>query len=449
MQKVQFTNTLTNQKEGFAPFDKDNVKMYVCGPTVYDRAHIGNARSSVVFDVLYRVLRAIYPKVTYVRNITDVDDKIITASNENGEDAKALTDRMTRYFHDDLGALNCLLPDHEPKATENITQMIAMIERLILRGHAYTNDNHVYFNVKSFAKYGQLSNRRLDELEAGSRIDVSELKRDPLDFVLWKPKKAHENVFFDSPWGQGRPGWHIECSTMSKEIFGDSFDIHGGGVDLVFPHHENEIAQSTCESPSNQFAKYWLHNGFLTVDGDKMSKSLKNFITVKELLDSGVSGAALRYFYLTTHYRKPLDFNQKALDDANKSINKFQAILDSIDKKSSSEMLHGKVSDEFLGYLADDLNTPLALAYLHKLCTKISNTNNEYVTELRSCCEFLGLTLGMSSAAKEITSEVIALAEKRKEAKLQKQWSEADKIRLDIERLGYKILDTESGYKII
>ena len=444
---MQFTNTLTNKKEEFIPFDKDNVKMYVCGPTVYDRAHIGNARSSVVFDVLYRILRHIYPKVTYVRNITDVDDKIIMASNESGEDSKTLTERMTNYFHDDLGALNCLLPDHEPKATENIVQMIGMIKQLILKRHAYVVDQHVYFDVKSFADYGKLSNRKLDELEAGARIEVSELKKDPLDFVLWKPKKAHEKVYFDSPWGQGRPGWHIECSAMSKQILGDRFDIHGGGADLIFPHHENEIAQSRCESATNQFAKYWVHNGFLTVNGEKMSKSLKNFVTVRELLEKGVSGAALRYFYLTAHYRKPLDFNQKAIDDASKSIAKFHASMKLAGKNLS--VMHKKVGDEFLGYLADDLNTPMALAYIHKISSEISAGADDMVDELHNCCELLGINLQEKNPKQEISEEVMLLAEKRKEAKLNKQWIEADQIRMEIENLGYKIIDTPDGYKII
>ncbi|WPX96625.1 cysteine--tRNA ligase [Candidatus Bandiella euplotis] len=443
MQKIYLTNTLTNQKEEFVPFDKNEVKMYVCGPTVYDRAHIGNARSSVVFDVLYRLLKAIYPKVTYVRNITDVDDKIIAASSQSGEDAGVLTKRMTDYFHDDLGALNCLLPDHEPKATENIQQMIAMIERLIAKGHAYVSDGHVYFAVRNFTAYGRLSNRRLEEMEVGARIEVSELKYDPLDFVLWKPRKINEAVYFDSPWGHGRPGWHIECSAMSKNILGDKFDIHGGGADLIFPHHENEIAQSICESSTNQFAKYWVHNGFLTVNGDKMSKSLKNFITVKELLDLGVSGDVLRYFYLTAHYRKPLDFNQKALDDAKKGIEKFTVALESAPK----EELYNS-SDEFLRYLTDDLNTPLALSYIQKLAGQILKGDTSKAAELRFYCGLLGFELKTKRPEKNIPSEIILLAEERQLAKAQKQWVEADRIRTEIENLGYKIMDTKNGYNI-
>ena len=442
--KIYLTNTLTHKKEEFTPFDQSNVKMYVCGPTVYDRPHIGNARSSVVFDVLYRVLQSIYPKVIYVRNITDVDDKIINAANEGSENIKDLTTRMIGYFHDDLQALNCLSPDYEPRATENIPQMIAMIERLVSRGHAYISEGHVYFDVSSFSDYGKLSNKRLEELEAGARVEISEFKKNPLDFVLWKPKKANEPMYFDSPWGQGRPGWHIECSVMSKELLGNRFDIHGGGMDLVFPHHENEIAQSVCESSDNEFARYWVHNGFLTVSGDKMSKSLKNFVTVRELLDKGVSGAAIRYFYLTAHYRKPLDFNQKALDDANKSINKFRMSLNFSDKNISNKQ--EEIPKEFLYYLLDDLNTPAALSYIHNLSSKILNGDEDKIDDLHCCCELLGINIQQQKRL--ISKEIIVLAEKRKIAKNQGKWNEADKIREEIGKLGYKIIDTKEGYKI-
>ncbi len=442
--KIYFTNTLTNKKEEFVPFDNNHVKMYVCGPTVYNRAHIGNARSSVTFDLLYRILQAVYPKVTYVRNITDVDDKILNAANESDEDIKDLTAIMIGYFYDDLEALNCLSPNHEPKATENISQMIAMIKRLISKGHAYVNEEHVYFDIKSFNNYGKLSNRRLAELEISTRVEVSELKRNPLDFVLWKPKKVHEPMYFDSPWGQGRPGWHIECSAMSKELLGNKFDIHGGGTDLIFPHHENEIAQSICESSNNEFAKYWLHNGFLTVNGDKMSKTLKNFITVKELLDKGVLGAVIRYFYLTAHYRKPLDFNQKALDDANKGIHRFKVGLISNQNISKESK---EIPKEFLGYLADDLNTPAALSYIHKLSNEVIHGDNDKIDDLYNCCKLLGIDIRQKE--KHVSEDVIVLAEKRKIAKSQKKWDEADKIRMEIANLGYKIIDTKDGYKIV
>lgn len=445
--KIFLTNTLSGKKEEFVPIDTSNVKMYVCGPTVYDRPHIGNARSSVVFDLLFRLLRNLYPKVTYVRNITDVDDKIINSANKNNESVESLTARITKYYHEDLGYLNCLIPNQEPKATENIPDMISMITRLIDIGHAYVNESHVYFDIDSYADYGKLSKRKIDDQDIGARIEISELKKNPMDFVLWKPKKQHEQMYFSSPWGDGRPGWHIECSVMSKKYLGDNFDIHGGGVDLVFPHHENEIAQSICESKNNKFAKYWVHNGFLTVEGDKMSKSLKNFITVKELLDSGISGAALRYFYLTSHYKRPLDFNKKALEDSQKSISKFQKSIQKYNEKL--DVNSRKIPGEFLSNIADDLNTPLALSFIHQLSSKALEGDENYAIDLLNCCNFLGLNLEEKSGEIQLTSEIIKLAEERKELKVNKKWEEADKIRMKIEGLGYKIVDTKDGYEII
>ena len=445
--KIFLTNTLSGKKEEFVPIDTSNVKMYVCGPTVYDRPHIGNARSSVVFDLLFRLLRNLYPKVTYVRNITDVDDKIINSANKNNESVESLTARITKYYHEDLGYLNCLIPNQEPKATENIPDMISMITRLIDIGHAYVNESHVYFDIDSYADYGKLSKRKIDDQDIGARIEISELKKNPMDFVLWKPKKQHEQMYFSSPWGDGRPGWHIECSVMSKKYLGDNFDIHGGGVDLVFPHHENEIAQSICESKSNKFAKYWVHNGFLTVEGDKMSKSLKNFITVKELLDSGISGAALRYFYLTSHYRRPLDFNQKALEDSQKSISKFQKSIQKYNEKL--DVNSRKIPEEFLSNIADDLNTPLALSFIHKLSSKALEGDENYAVDLLNCCNFLGLNLEENSEKIQLTPEIIKLAEERKKLKANKKWEEADKIRMQIEKQGYKIIDIKDGYEIL
>jgi cysteinyl-tRNA synthetase len=442
--KIYLANTLTNKKEEFIPFNKDDVKMYVCGPTVYDRPHIGNARSSVIFDMLYRLLKVAYLKVTYVRNITDVDDKIIAASNENSEDVKELTCRMTSYFHQDLEALNCLPPDHEPRATENIENMILMIERLIAKGHAYANEGSVYFDIKSFPDYGKLSNKKIEDLQVGNRVEVSDLKKNPLDFILWKPRKSHEQLYFDSPWGEGRPGWHIECSAMSKDLLGDRFDIHGGGSDLVFPHHENEIAQSRCESSTNHFAKYWLHNGFLTVSKSKMSKSLKNFITVKDLSSKGVDGAIIRYFYLTAHYKKPLDFNQKALDDSTNAIEKFKTSLKFA--KTKMDFKESKVPSEFLTYLADDLNSPAALRYLHNLSSQILNGDAEKANDLYSCCQLLGLNI--EKKEKAVDDRITVLAEKRKEAKKSGNWVKADRIRDEIESLGCKIIDTKDGYEI-
>ena len=445
--KIFLTNTLSGKKEEFVPIDKSDIKMYVCGPTVYDRPHIGNARSSVIFDLLFRLLRNVYSKVTYVRNITDVDDKIIDAANKNNESIELLTTRITQYFHEDLGHLNCLIPNQEPKATENIPEMISMITRLIELGHAYVSDGHVYFDIDSYGDYGRLSKRKIDDQDIGARIEISELKKNPMDFVLWKPKKQHEKMYFYSPWGNGRPGWHIECSVMSKKYLGDNFDIHGGGVDLVFPHHENEIAQSICESKNNKFAQYWVHNGFLTVEGDKMSKSLGNFITVKELLDRGISGVALRYFYLTSHYRRPLDFNQKALEDSQKSITKFQKFIQKYGEKFDANSR--KIPDEFLSYIADDLNTPLALSFIHKLSSKAQEGDENYAIDMLNCCDFLGLNLEEKFGEIQLTPEIIELAEERKKLKANKKWEEADKIRMQIEEQGYKIVDTKDGYEII
>ena len=444
--KIFLTNAINGVKQEFIPIDSKNIKMYVCGPTVYDRPHIGNARSSVVFDVLFRLLKHVYNKVTYIRNITDVDDKIIDSANKNNESIESLTTKITKYFHEDLDKLNCLLPTYEPKATENISEMINMIESLIELGHAYVEEDHVYFNVGSYNNYGELSKRKLAGQDIGARIEVSNLKKNPLDFVLWKPKKEHEKMFFASPWSDGRPGWHIECSVMSKKYLGDNFDIHGGGIDLVFPHHENEIAQSVCESKSNKFANYWVHNGFLTVNSEKMSKSLKNFITVKELLDKGVGGAELRYFYLTANYRKPLDFNEKALLDSKKSISKFQKCMQKFNIKFDE--ISYELPDEFLKYISDDLNTPLALSFIHQLANKALDGNENSANDVYNCCKFLGLDIKEKEKDIYITQEVINLAEKRKQLKIDENWQEADKVRIEIEKLGYKVIDIKDGYKI-
>ncbi len=444
--KIFLTNTLSGKKEEFIPIDQNNIKMYVCGPTVYDKPHIGNVRSSVIFDILYRLLSTLYTKVTYVRNITDVDDKIITRATEKNESPQSLTSKMTKYFHEDLRDLNCLIPTYEPRATENIAKMIEMIAKLIRKGHAYVKHGHVYFDVNSCHKYGKLSKRTLENQNPGARIKISKFKQNPLDFVLWKPKKDYETIFFASPWGYGRPGWHIECSVMSKQYLGDEFDIHGGGIDLVFPHHENEIAQSICESEHNKCAVYWIHNGFLTVNNNKMSKNLKNIITVKELLDKGIDSTAIRYFYLTSNYKKPLDFNEKALEDAKKSVEKFTKCFQNsnIEFKDNNH----KIPKQILSYLADDLNTPLSLSYLHHLSNKILDGQREYMIDFLNSCNILGLNIKEKSNKLNISNEVIKLAEKRKRSQANKNWQEADNIRVQIRKLGYQIVDTKSRYKI-
>jgi cysteinyl-tRNA synthetase len=360
-------------KRRFEPLDPAHVKLYVCGPTVYDLAHLGNARPVVVFDVLARLLRRLYPRVTYARNITDVDDKINARARESGEPIAAITARTTADFHADMAALGALPPDVEPRATGHIAEMIALIERLMANGHAYAADGHVLFSVPSFANYGKLSGRSPDELLAGARVDVAPYKRDAGDFVLWKPSDA-ETPGWDSPWGRGRPGWHIECSAMSWKHLGESFDIHGGGHDLIFPHHENEVAQSVCAFPGAAFARYWMHNGMLLVDGEKMSKSLGNFLTVRDILGRGPwAGEAFRFFLLKTRYRSSIDFSYEALHAARAELNFFYEAIGNSGAKLpvASTGFSGNHSPSLLDYeietLCDDLNTAQLFAELHRL----------------------------------------------------------------------------------
>ena len=443
--KLLLTNSLTRKKDDFIPIDASHVKMYACGPTVYDRPHLGNARAAVVYDLLFRVLKELYGKVSYVCNITDVDDKIIKAARENNELIATLTQRITQYYHDDMRAINCLAPTFEPKATEYIPQMIEMIQELIAKGHAYIAENHVLFSINNFKEYGLLSHRTQEEMIAGSRVEIAPFKKNPADFVLWKPAPASElDCAFNSPWGMGRPGWHIECSAMSKDCLGAEFDIHGGGADLMFPHHENEIAQSYCANGHGKFAHYWVHNGFLTINGEKMSKSLGNFKTVREVLDEGIEGVVIRYLYLTTHYRKPLDFSNKSLEDAKKAIEKFRIALGDIQSIS----LAGINNTEILEILCDDLNTPAALAKMHEYVNMINKGASEYKASLLLASKILGLEFGEYKTA-EIDPAVIALAERRKEAKSIKQWDRADELRKQIHALGYEVNDTADGYRLI
>jgi cysteinyl-tRNA synthetase len=354
-------NSLTRRKEPFVPIDANNVRMYVCGPTVYDLAHIGNARAVVVFDVLNRVLRHEYgaDHVRYVRNITDVEDKIIAAARDNGEAIDTLTRRTTDIFHEDMAALGNLPPDFEPRATQYIPQMIRMIERLIASGHAYAAEGHALFRVASYAKYGALARRSRADMIAGARVEVAPYKEDPGDFVLWKPSTP-DQPGWESPWGRGRPGWHIECSAMSEAELGETFDIHGGGLDLIFPHHENEIAQSVCAHDGHPFAHYWLHNGMLTVGGAKMAKSEGNFVTVRDARKDW-PGEVLRLALLMTHYRDPLDWTEDRLRQAQRTLDRwYQALLE-----SSGD--HGSAPTPVMVPLEDDLNTPLAITQLHEL----------------------------------------------------------------------------------
>jgi cysteinyl-tRNA synthetase len=405
---LRLYNTLTRQKEVFAPIDRANVRLYACGPTVYDHLHIGNGRMLIVFDVLFRLLRREYGEsyVTYVRNVTDVDDKINARAAERGVDIRVLTDEMSKVFHEDAKALGCLPPTVEPRATDHFAEMIALIEKLIAKGHAYVAENHVLFDVPSMPAYGKLSKRPLDEMIAGARIEVAPYKRTPMDFVLWKPSSAGEPGW-ESPWGRGRPGWHIECSAMSWKHLGETFDIHGGGIDLLFPHHENEMAQTCSAFGHDIMANIWMHNGHLQVEGEKMSKSLGNFVTIHELLNTekfgGRSwpGEVLRLAILRTHYRQPIDFTVKALLEALSELQSWvqtwaralagegSAILNAIGQSGIGKP--PQPTPRILEALSDDLNTPLAITELREIFSRLDNGESLAATELVQSCEFLGL----------------------------------------------------------
>ena len=375
---LQIYDTMTRAKVAFEPLDPDNVRFYVCGPTVYDLAHIGNARPVVVFDVLFRLLRQVYgaDHVTYARNITDVEDKIIVAAKANGETIDALTKRTAAAFHQDMAALGALEPTVEPRATGHIPQMVALIERLIERGHAYAAPGddgiHVLFSVPSMPDYGKLSRHNREELIEGARVEVAPYKQDPADFVLWKPS-TDEQPGWDSPWGRGRPGWHIECSAMSAEHLGGSFDIHGGGQDLIFPHHENEIAQSRCAHPEAGFARYWMHNGYVVAGGEKMSKSLGNFFTVRQLLEEGIRGEVIRLTLLSGHYRQPLDVTRGKLAETKVQLDRLYGALR---KVAGVEAGEAAPPAKLRAALADDLNTPQALAELHDIAGALNRADD-------------------------------------------------------------------------
>ena len=380
---LNFFNTLSNKKEKFIPIDNNKVGMYVCGPTVYDFPHIGNARPLVVFDVLFRLLKRIYGKnkVTYVRNITDIDDKIIASSKKNKKNIKDLTETITKSFHVDCIYLNCLNPTFEPKPTEHIKEMISMVNNLLTNNHAYENEKHVYFSVSSFKKYGRLSNKNSEQLIAGSRVEVSKYKKNPLDFVLWKPSEENDPGW-DSPWGRGRPGWHLECSVMSEKFLGKKFDIHGGGLDLVFPHHENEIAQSCCANKTDNFANYWLHNGFVTFDKEKMSKSLGNIVVINKLKEN-INGQVVRLALLSSHYKQPLDWNEKLIKESQNTLDKWYSQFEKIDSE--------ELSDNVLNPLLEDLNTPEYIAKLHLLYDESSKGNESSKIKFLSACKQIGL----------------------------------------------------------
>ncbi len=445
---LQIYDSLTRQKRVFEPLDPSHVRMYVCGPTVYDYAHIGNARPVVVFDTLYRLLKRLYPKVTYARNITDVDDKIIAASQASGEPIAAITKRFADAYHADMAALNALPPDIEPCATAHIPQMIAMIEALIAAEHAYVADGHVLFAVTSMVGYGALSRHSRDELIAGARVEVAPYKKDPADFVLWKPSTA-DQPGWDSPWGRGRPGWHLECSAMSETHLGVTFDIHGGGQDLIFPHHENEIAQSVCAHGGAPFVRYWMHNGYLTVDGEKMSKSLGNFHTVHDLLDK-VPGEAIRLALLSAHYRQPLDFSLRALEEAKGALDRLYTALRSAADDAADTNAQ---ADAVQGALEDDLNTPKAIAELHGIAGALNRaTDAAERGRLKGALLAGGALLGLVQQGPEDwfkqgsgdidEAEIEDLIHRRAEARKSRNFAEADRIR---DELAGKGIDLEDG----
>jgi cysteinyl-tRNA synthetase len=446
---IRFYDTLTRQKQEFIPLNRGKIGMYVCGPTVYDYAHIGNARPVVVFDILARLLRHVYPEVCYVRNITDIDDKINAAALKNGEDIRVLTERTTAQYYEDMDALGALRPTFSPRATDHIPEMIVMIQDLIRLGYAYEAEGHVLFHVKSYPAYGQLSRRNQEDLLAGARVEVAPYKRDPGDFVLWKPSEDHLPGW-ESPWGRGRPGWHIECSAMSSKYLGQVFDIHGGGMDLIFPHHENEMAQSCCASGQSQFARYWLHNGHLTVRGEKMSKSLGNYFTVHDLLTQ-YPGETIRFALLSTHYRQPLDWTDTTLPQAQQTLDRFYHTLRGLRLQESVLDL------QFIDALSDDLNTPLAIARLHELAGQVHKTSDQrekitLASQMKWSAQLLGIlqqdpeawlkTLKDSSLTEEEINDCIA---QRHQAREQRNFAEADRLRQHLLDHGIILEDSAQG----
>ena len=423
---IFLTNNLTNKKEKFIPQNEDNVRMYVCGPTVYDDPHIGNARPLVVFDILFKIFKKKYSNVTYVRNITDIDDKIIKSSKDNNISITDLTKKISQSFSEDCDYLNCDTPNHQPKATEHIPEMIEMISILIKKGYAYENNKHIYFEVKKFKDYGKLSNKNLDELIAGSRVEISKNKKNSEDFVLWKPSENDE-PFWDSPWGKGRPGWHLECSAMSKKFLGNEFDVHGGGIDLIFPHHENEIAQSRCANDTKVFANYWLHNAFITISNEKMAKSQGNILKIKDFRNK-MSGQVLRLALITAHYKQPLDWNNKLLEDCHNTIDKWYSVY--FESKEDLDY-------ETIKPLYDDINTPGYIGNLHKLYDQARRGNDQDKKKFNSACNFIGLLNETKEEWLKYKQEKATISqdeinnkiELRNKARINKDYKEADKIR--------------------
>ncbi|AXQ29827.1 cysteine--tRNA ligase [Solimonas sp. K1W22B-7] len=454
---MQVHNTYTGRKEPFQPLDPDRVTMYVCGPTVYSYAHIGNARPAVVFDVLARVLRRRYPGVLYARNITDIDDKINKAAADQGVEIGVITSKFAAAYHEDLEALGVLPPDFEPRVTAHLPQIIAMIGRLIASGHAYEASGHVLFHTRSYADYGKLSKRDPEQLLAGARVEVAPYKKDAGDFVLWKPSTP-EQPGWDSPWGRGRPGWHIECSAMSEALLGDTLDIHGGGHDLIFPHHENEIAQSTCAHGGKAYARYWMHNGFLTVNSEKMAKSVGNVLLVRELLKQA-PGEAIRLALLSGHYRQPLDWNDEVIAEARKKLDRLYGTLR--DLADVAPAADAGAPQAFVDALEDDLNTPMALAELFAL-SHASNKSADAGERARIKAQLLeaGRLIGLlqqdpaawfawsGQAGQQLSPEAIdALLAQRAEARRSRDWAGSDRIRDELKAKGVLVEDGKDGQR--
>ena len=449
-QPFHLFNTLNGKKEKLEAIDPKHLKIYACGPTVYNYAHIGNARMAVVFDTLVRTLKTIYPKVTYVSNITDIDDKIIEAAKDQNVAISSITEKYTKIYNDDMAKLNVLAPDIQPKATEYISEMIDLVSDLIKKDFAYEKEGHVLFHVPSFKNYGLLSNRNRDEQIAGSRVDVAPFKKDPADFVLWKPSSDNQPGW-DSPWGFGRPGWHTECSAMSEKTLGLPFDIHGGGRDLISPHHENEIAQSCCSAADpnkpESYAKYWMHNGFVTIDSEKMSKSLGNIILVNDLTQK-YHGEVIRLALLSSHYRQGLDWNEKVIHQAKKLLDKLYEIHEELKEIETS--LDDR-SFESIEIIFDDLNTPGLISEVNKLIKEVDSADDNEKVLLKSKLLMIGKVLGIledsayKKASDELSEEVEKLIKERSEAKENKNFELADEIRNTLEERGIEIKDTPDG----
>ncbi|MAH74546.1 MAG: cysteine--tRNA ligase [Candidatus Pelagibacter sp.] len=440
MNNLHLTNSLTNKKEVFNPINQEKVSLYACGPTVYDNPHVGNARALVVFDILFRILIELYgkQKVIYIRNITDIDDKIIEASKKKNISISELTKEITNKFHLDCENLFCLKPTQEPKATDNVKEMIEMTEQLINKKAAYEKKGHVYFSVSSYKNYGKLSNKNLEDLKSGSRVEISKLKKDPLDFVLWKPSDKTDPGW-DSPWGRGRPGWHLECSVMSAKYLGSNFDIHGGGLDLIFPHHENEIAQSCVYNNTDKFANYWVHNGFVTMNKEKMSKSLQNITTIEDAINK-YSGQVVRLSLLSAQYKQPLDWNKELLLEQSKTLDKWYSMY-------SSEVSE-KVPDCFQDLL-DDMNTPLYISKLHELFQESQNGNSDKKKEFNKACRIIGLFSESIAERIIFKKSKVKISEKfildritdREQAKKNGNYKLADQIRNKLNKEGIDIKD--------